>query len=81
MASSSGRKCLLVTHPSLSPPALLIPCARARVQKALMDVVQRVVGAQESVVGQGEAEGVAIAFINSPIEGFNLTVSRVLCRV
>lgn len=46
-----------------------------------MDVVQRVVGAQESVVGQGEAEGVAIAFINSPIEGFNLTVSRVLCRV
>lgn len=41
-----------------------------------MDVVQRVVSAQESVVGQGEAEGVAIAFINSPIEGFNLTVSR-----
>ncbi|GHJ89508.1 hypothetical protein NliqN6_5910 [Naganishia liquefaciens] len=44
-----------------------------QVRVALMDVVQRVVGAQESVVGQGEAEGVAIAFINSPAEGYNLT--------
>lgn len=40
-----------------------------------MDLAQRIVAAQESVVGQGEAEGVAIAFVNSPIEGFNLTVS------
>jgi hypothetical protein len=40
-----------------------------------MDLAQRIVSAQEGVVGQGEAEGVAIAFVNSPIEGFNLTVS------
>lgn len=40
-----------------------------------MDVVQRIVSAQESSGNGRDAEGVQIAFLNSPVEGFNLTVS------
>jgi hypothetical protein len=63
-----------------------------QVRAALMDVVQRIVTAQESAAsvngiasagGRGravEADGVQIAFLNSPVEGFNLTVSTLLVR-
>lgn len=51
-------------------------------RQALMDVVQRIVGAQESAAASmagnaagGGADGVQIAFLNSAVEGFNLTVS------
>ncbi|KAI5448987.1 hypothetical protein NCC49_005720 [Naganishia albida] len=49
-------------------------------RQALMDVVQRIVGAQESAAASmagnaagGGADGVQIAFLNSAVEGFNLT--------
>lgn len=44
-----------------------------QVRTALMDVVQRIVAAQEA--GGKDADGVEIAFLNSAVEGFNLTVS------